>query len=154
MKKIILLVTGLFVFTACKTSEEKQEISPISLSKDLKATVVLKSGEKLTITNQLENIKVADIEKVTLLNSDATWVVSYKDSTHQYGDIKLRNKSASSLDRNKTLIVIDGVKKSKEFDLDSIKPDHIKSIQIFKGASVKEKFNTTEFESVIEIFTK
>ena len=154
MRNAFILILSVFIFSACKTTEEKQAVSPVSLTEELKANVTLKSGKVLTITNRLNNINVADIEKVTLLNDNATWEVFYKDDKMQLGDLKLRKNTASPIDRDKVLIIVDGVKTPKSYDMNSLKADSIKSINVYKGPSVKEKFNTVEFESVIEIFTK
>lgn len=154
MKNAFILLATIFSLTACKTAEEKQAISPVALTEELKAKVILKSGEVLTVTNRLNNINVADIEKVTLLNENASWEISYNDAEKKRGNLLLRKSSESPIDRDKVLIVVDGVKTPKDYDMNSIKPENIKSINVYKGSSVKEKFNTVEFESVIEIFTK
>lgn len=154
MKNAFILLVTILALSACKTAEEKQAISPVALTEELKAKVILKSGEVLTVTNRLDNIKVADIEKVTLLNDNASWEIFYKDDKMQLGDLKLRKNTTAALDRDKVLIVVDDVKTPKNYDMNSIKPENIKSVNVYKGSSVKEKFNTVEFESVIEIFTK
>ena len=154
MKNAFILLVTIFALSACKTAEEKQAISPVALTEELKAKVILKSGEVLTVTNRLDNIKVADIEKVTLLNDNASWEIFYKDDNKQVGDLKLRKNTTAALDRNKVLVVVDGVKTPKSYDMNTLSPNNIKSINVYKGPSVKEKFNTVEFESVIEIFTK
>jgi hypothetical protein len=154
MKNAFILIATILFLSACKTAEEKQAVSPIALSEELKANVTLKSGKVLQITNRMDNVNVADIEKVTLLNENASWEIFYKDDKMQLGDLKLRKNTSAPLDRNKVLVVVDGVKTPKDYNMNSIKPETIKSISVYKGPSVKEKFNTVEFESVIEIFTK
>ena len=154
MKNAFILLVTIFALSACKTAEEKQAISPVALTEELKAKVILKSGEVLTVTNRLDNIKVADIEKVTLLNDNASWEIFYKDDKMQLGDLKLRKNTTEALDRDKVLIIVDGVKTPKSYDMNTLSPNNIKSINVYKGPTVKEKFNTVEFESVIEIFTK
>lgn len=154
MKNTFILMAGLLFLAACKTTEEKQEIAPISLSENLQARILIKGGKEVMITNRMENIRVDDIEKVIVLNDKATWDFLYKDKETRVGDIRLRMKSDSGIDREKILIVVDGVKTPKDFELNSLKTDRIKSVNVYKGASAKEKFNAPEFESVIEIFTK
>jgi hypothetical protein len=154
MKNAFILIAAIIFLSACKTTEEKQAVSPIALSEELKAKVILKNGEVLTVTNRLNNINVADIEKITLLNEDASWEIFYKDDKMQLGDLKLRKNTSAPIDRNKVLVVVDGVKTLKSYDMNTLSPNSIKSINVYKGSSVKEKFNTVEFESVIEIFTK
>ncbi len=155
MRNTFILLAGLFVLSACKTTEEKQQIHPVSLSsQELKARVEFKGGKEVLITNRLDNIRIADIEKITVLDDEATWEFFYRDKERQIGGIKLKKKSETAIDRDKILIVIDGVETPKDFDLNSLKTDRIKSINVYKGAKMTEKFNTKEFESVIEIFTK
>lgn len=156
MKKLLVLLFMTVCMVSCKNTVEKQEVKPILLNEDLKAIITLKGGEKITVTNKLDNIKVADIEHIKLFKENSSYELLYKDSEQKYARLLLKdNTKTSPIDRDKVLIVINGEQKDKEFDLNSISADSIQSINVYKGADkIKEKFNTTAFESVIEIFTK
>jgi hypothetical protein len=108
MKNAFVLLTAILFLSACKTTEEKQSISPVSLSEDMKGKVTLNA----------------------------------------------RKNTPSGLDRDKVLIVLNGVKMPKSYDFNVLNPKDIKTMNVYKGHYVKEKFDTIAFESAIEIFTK
>lgn len=128
--------------------------------------------------SELANLNNTDIESISVLkNNSATAMYGEKGEngviiiTTKKGkgltDLKGKINSVNSSDgkksivvlRNKTtldkpLIVIDGVKKEKDFDLSQISTDNIHSITVLKDKTTTELYGEEGKNGVIEIITK
>ena len=57
-------------------------------------------------------------------------------------------------EQKKPLVVVDGVPMGKDFKIESIDPQNIRSVTVLKDASAMEKYSDAAVDGVIEILTK
>ncbi|CAN5377018.1 hypothetical protein BH11BAC3_BH11BAC3_19150 [soil metagenome] len=119
---------------------------------------VLKSGESLkkygakgkngvvlittkTFTVELNDVKISmKDDKDSTLNSTAS--IKFKGRSSDLGELK------------KVLFIVDGKVQEKDFDLKTILPDDIKSINVLKDKSATEKYGEKAVNGAIESNTK
>lgn len=130
-------------------------------------------------SGQITNVKVeralgggTDEEAVRLLEASPKWDPGYVDNTPvrvKYNlpiGFKLNNgttseKSSAAIDErghlsgeNQPIIIVDGVRTSKDFDVKTIKPDDIESINVLKGSSATSTYGEDAKNGVLLITTK
>lgn len=89
-----------------------------------------------------------------MLEGDATKRVSDKNSRVPDGRSFTVTKYDSTLSTGKPLVVIDGKEQPKFYDLNSLRPDDIQSINVLKGTSAQATYGEKGKNGVIEITTK
>lgn len=108
-----------------------------------------------------ENGKTAD-QEVTGSPQNALTVVGVKTTENLRGDVKnlikrTQENSSQNLDQileNPPLIIVDGEKMSKDFELNSINPDEIQSMSVLKDKSAIEIYGEEGKNGVIIITKK
>ncbi|MGE9314120.1 TonB-dependent receptor plug domain-containing protein [Niabella sp. CJ426] len=124
----------------------------LSFRKEIKAY-----QEQLTIDAVHNN--QAELKNIAFANSHETDVVFAKDTlpatvAEKTPAIKIRNHISLSNPEKKPLIIVDGDRKDKNYDLDVISPNDIESINVLKDASAIAQFGEGAENGVISITTK
>ena len=124
----------------------------LSFRKEIKAY-----REQVTIDAVHNN--QAELKNIAFANSHETDVVFAKDTlpatvAEKTPAIKLRNHISLSNPEKKPLIIVDGDRKDKNYDLDVISPNDIESINVLKDASAIAQFGEGAENGVISITTK
>lgn len=117
---------------------------------------IQKEGDELEITEVetvIESTKGKDGEKTIKI------VTKTEDKDEQRVVIKEKNEEKvvrfnTEASDDKPLFVIDGEEKGADFDMASINPDDIESINVWKGEKAIEKYGEKAKNGVIEVTTK
>ncbi|MEO6721464.1 MAG: N-acetylmuramoyl-L-alanine amidase [Ferruginibacter sp.] len=119
---------------------------------------VLKSGESLKKYGDKGKNGVVLVTTKTFtveLNDVKISMKDDKDSTlNSTASIKFKGRSSDLGELNKVLFIVDGKVQDKDFDLKTILPDDIKSINVLKDKSATEKYGEKAVNGAIEIYTK
>lgn len=109
--------------------------------------------------SETTNGKPAELKNITFEAGNGTAVTYVGDtvpvkSTDKGSAKKLSNHISISHSEKKPLIIVDGDRKGKDYDLDRLSPNDIESIDILKDASATAQFGEEAEDGVIRVTTK
>ena len=108
---------------------------------------------------QLGSIKAKDSEKkiaVEEKTGNKTMVAPEDDTIEvRASSIKITGVNGKDGKQNKPMVILDGGEPMdwKEFELQNIKPERIKTINVIKGENAKKKYGERGANGVVEVFT-
>ncbi|MCK0155842.1 TonB-dependent receptor plug domain-containing protein [Cellulophaga sp. F20128] len=136
-----------------------------SIYGDKKPLIVL-DGIEMESSYDLESINPVNIESVSVLKGkkakDAygakgkygVVVITSNNSDVRTDQSKTKTITHRIVTDKKPLIVLDGKEMESSFDMESIDPDNIKSVNVLKGEKATEKYGKKGKDGVVEITTK
>lgn len=118
----------------------------------------IKAYREQAATETAHNPK-AEVKSSALVNNSQPAVAAARDTIPskepgKAATVKLRNHISLTNPEKKPLIIVDGDPKGSDYDLDAVRPDDIKSIDILKDASAVARFGEGAENGVIRITTK
>lgn len=132
---------------------------------DNKPLIVL-DGKEMESSYDLKSIDSDNIESVSVLKGEkakdaygakgkyGVVVITSNNSDVRTDQSKTKTITHRIVTDKKPLIVLDGKEMESSFDMESIDPDNIKSVNVLKGEKATEKYGKKGKDGVVEITTK
>lgn len=126
-------------------------------SMDGKKPIYILDGVEINDDNFLKNLPPKDIHNISILK-DKTAIEKYGEKGKN-GVVSITTKSKERVDnalllKDRPLVIIDGERQPKNFNLNSIPVDNIESISVLKDKSATELYGNEGKNGVIMITTK
>ncbi|MDD4778416.1 MAG: TonB-dependent receptor plug domain-containing protein, partial [Fermentimonas sp.] len=124
--------------------------------------IYILDGKKIT-NNEFKEISVDDIYSISVLKNESATAMYGNEGKNGVIIITTKNNPDKSVEQlnqsiekilNKPLYIVDGEKMPKDFDVNSINPDDIESVNVLKGESAVETYGDEGKNGVILINLK